>query len=707
MSDDPKKPKGQAAQSTQPDEEEAPKLRKVSEDELKEILAKHEKWLESGGTKGKRADLQDAILDGANLQEANLTGANLQGAILSGANLQRADLTRANLQRAVLREAELQGCNLFMAEFQEAILIGANLQGAKLREANLQNAHLQGAFLQEAELLRADLRHARMAGVTGLETAVLTDINLEGATGLLGTTFAGMDITGAKLPTDIAKFEGLDHVTEISKHARNIFLAVIGGCVFSWLTIATTTDVALLTNTASTPLPIIQTKVPIAGFYWAAPAILLALYFYLHFYLQSLWEGLASLPAIFPDGRTLDERAYPWLMTSLVREFVLLLTTERRPFTSLKAGISISVAWGLVPFTFVWFWLRYLTRHDWPGTIWHILLIVVAAGFGAVAFRTALATLRGKLRKPQVEATTSIWEHWKRKLRSLPYYRPAPLTAIVTIVTVALTVSVSLGGIEGVRTRDLKITDVRTWVPWTFERFGYSTFADLRETDISVKPSDYWQIDEEHRQDSVKGANLRGRDLRHADAGGAFLVRANLQRANFKEADLGGANLQGAILLEANLQKVNLYFANLQKTKFINAHLQEANLQLTKLQKANLTNANLQEATLFSANLQGAILVDAQLQGTRFGTDVLRGTKPKGAYLQWLVLLGANLQGARLWRAKFQGAILLGANLQGADLLWAEGLTKEQLDEACGDTNTTLPEYLKGYEMKPCPEEPK
>ena len=64
---------------------------------------------------------------------------------------------------------------------------------------------------------------------------------------------------------------------------------------------------ALLTNSGSSPLPIIQTKVPIAGFYWAAPAILLALYCYLHLYLQRLWEGMANLPAIFLDGRKLDE----------------------------------------------------------------------------------------------------------------------------------------------------------------------------------------------------------------------------------------------------------------------------------------------------------------------------------------------------------------------------------------------------------------
>lgn len=53
----------------------------MTELELKEILEKHNKWVnsEDGGEK--------ANLSGANLSEANLSGANLRGANLSGADL--------------------------------------------------------------------------------------------------------------------------------------------------------------------------------------------------------------------------------------------------------------------------------------------------------------------------------------------------------------------------------------------------------------------------------------------------------------------------------------------------------------------------------------------------------------------------------------------------------------------------------------------
>ena len=58
----------------------------MSELELKEILEKHNKWL-NNGEGGERANLRWANLSGANLSEANLRWANLSGANLSEANL--------------------------------------------------------------------------------------------------------------------------------------------------------------------------------------------------------------------------------------------------------------------------------------------------------------------------------------------------------------------------------------------------------------------------------------------------------------------------------------------------------------------------------------------------------------------------------------------------------------------------------------------
>ena len=68
-------------------------MKKITEEELKEILEQHRLWLDSNGKDGKRAYLTSANLTGANLTGADLTGANLTGADLIGSELEYSNLT--------------------------------------------------------------------------------------------------------------------------------------------------------------------------------------------------------------------------------------------------------------------------------------------------------------------------------------------------------------------------------------------------------------------------------------------------------------------------------------------------------------------------------------------------------------------------------------------------------------------------------------
>ncbi len=132
-----------AKRSAEPDQSAAqdqPQHREVSQEELKQILEAHQKWLESDGKEGERANLRFA-----KLQEAYLFRANLQGANLFAAELQGADLRFASLQKADLRRADLRGADLNFANLQGANLTDAYLQKAYLFRANLQEANLRGA----------------------------------------------------------------------------------------------------------------------------------------------------------------------------------------------------------------------------------------------------------------------------------------------------------------------------------------------------------------------------------------------------------------------------------------------------------------------------------------------------------------------------------------------------------------------------------
>lgn len=104
--------------------------------QLDEILAEHQKWVESlenpqAPVAGRRAVLKNQDLRGVNLSKRDLRGADFSGANLEGARLDHCLLTLTNLAGANLRNADLRG-----ARIKRADLTGANLEGAELSPAD-------------------------------------------------------------------------------------------------------------------------------------------------------------------------------------------------------------------------------------------------------------------------------------------------------------------------------------------------------------------------------------------------------------------------------------------------------------------------------------------------------------------------------------------------------------------------------------------
>ncbi|MGC0389367.1 pentapeptide repeat-containing protein [Bradyrhizobium sp. USDA 241] len=169
------------------------------------------------------------------------------------------------------------------------------------------------------------------------------------------------------------------------------------------------------------------------------------------------------------------------------------------------------------------------------------------------------------------------------------------------------------------------------------------------------------------------------------------LFRANLAHqwlpeVDLRKSDLAQANLSGADLTVANLSGASLERANLSDAKLSGANLRGANLRGANLRGASLERAqDLQSADLSGATLSFANLRDATLSGATLS----------GADLSGVILFNADLS-----RANLSGASLLGATLLDADLSGARNLTQAQLDKACGNANTKLPE---GLTIKRCP----
>ena len=556
-------------------------------------------------------------------ERLNLSGADLAGADLNGAKLNGTDLTGASLGGARLIGADLTGASLGGAS-----LIGADLTGAKLTGAHVADAHLGNTKLRESEL-----QDAKLHGVKGLQAGQL----------------AGANVSNTELPEVIAKqLDDLGAVAEASKNARVVFLAMLAGCLYSVLTIGTTTDFSLLTNRASSALPVLGAEIPIVGFYWVAPLLLLCVFVYFHLYLQRLWGRLAKLPAVFPDGTALDEKAYPWLLNGLVRGNLKLLRESPPPLSRLQNVVSVLLAWWMVPLTLVHFWSRFLPRHDWLGTTLHVALITVAVGVAVMFLRLCRTTLRH-------EPERFLWARPWRSGRAM------------LLLTAGLFLALSVGAFEG-RSR-----------VGAFLRFcGIHTFAMPEESEFSTKPAGWtdknnpyeeeslaesapWaaeRADEERKKlAGVRGIDLHNRNLEYMIAPGLFLAKANLDSARLRFSYLDGADLRGANLYRADLEEANLY----------RAHLEGADLE----------EANLKDANFYGAHLQGANLKNADLKGAALVRVYLPGADLSGANLACAHLKDANLKAANLYEARLHGADLTGANFSSA-----EGITVEQVKRA-------------------------
>ena len=399
-----------------------PRGRDLGRDEIARILEDHHQWHESKGKSGKRGDLSYANLiwqkapglwffcgnmrgmrffDGS-LKGAFLSHVDLRGASLNNSDLRDATLTDSDLRGAYLRETKLSGTHLDGSDLSHAVMDGALLEGEGKSEEEIagEEDELRDDFGDEEDDPGKFVEHSRQAASlerTRLNHAVLANARLSDVTGLRAEQLGGADLTNAKLPPEVAKFDLLGNVAEVSKVASATFITQIGASFYSMITIATTTVGRLGESTALTKLPILGTEIPIITFFVAAPFVLAGVYAYFHLYLLRLWRLVAALPARFPDGRSLDEKAFPWLLTSLIELYMPLLHKKRRPLWWVEVAISVVTAWLVVPASVTMFLLAFVNIGDTTRIIVLGLLLIGTVVFGVITFLTARRYLRGDL----------------------------------------------------------------------------------------------------------------------------------------------------------------------------------------------------------------------------------------------------------------------------------------------------------------------
>ena len=126
-----------------------------------------------------------------------------------------------------------------------------------------------------------------------------------------------------------------------------------------------------------------------------------------------------------------------------------------------------------------------------------------------------------------------------------------------------------------------------------------------------------------------------------------------------------------------------------QRLNLVGSQLPGANLEKAHLEGFHLWAANLKGAVLSEAHLEGAILWRAHLERAH-----LQAANLKGAVLWETYLEEADLSEAHLEEANFVGAYLQRTRLMKVNLMKVKNLTQDQVNIACIDEKTVLPQDL-------------
>lgn len=191
------------------------------------------------------------------------------------------------------------------------------------------------------------------------------------------------------------------------------------------------------------------------------------------------------------------------------------------------------------------------------------------------------------------------------------------------------------------------------------------------------------------------------------------MQRVSLQGSNFSESDFShsnlsggkfyGSNLEGASFNKAYMMRVEGENVNLHKSVLRDATLTEATLRNSNISYADLRRADLTRGDFSGSSFQGSLLKASDAIDATFDNVNFTGARLSHGNFTGASFKDANLSNVTFGDANLENSDFKDAELRGAHLYEATGLTQGQLNSACGDAHTILPE---GMSISDCPEAP-
>src|SRR5260370_4117853 len=177
---------------------------------------------------------------------------------------------------------------------------------------------------------------------------------------------------------------------------------------------------------------------------------------------------MAALPAVFPDGQTLEKDG-PWYLMGLVRRHFRWQGESRSAMTAFETVLSTVLAYWIVPVTMFFFWLRYLTLQDFRGTLLHVFLLTLSVATAtSVPFVVSRVLRPGDIRLPKS----------KNILRLILGTTRAALATGCILFVISLGVNRGLPSDHPAAAGESP-ADPRRWAAMVFQSVGYRPYADF------------------------------------------------------------------------------------------------------------------------------------------------------------------------------------------------------------------------------------
>lgn len=583
-------------------------------------------------------------------------------------------------------------------------------------DEDFSNLDLSGSDLSDSTFYRANFLNANTWNCD------FRNSDLTGARNFSEAQLAATDLTNAKLPEEMAKFESLDSVKDLSDKSSRIFVTLLFSIVFTTIISATTKDSRLLTNTGLVKLPVVNIDAPVLLFYLLTPLILCAILVYFHISLQRLWEAMATLPAIFPNGRRLDEKTPGWLMNDIPRQHIPRLRAATPAASRLQWFVCILLAYWIVPFAILFLWTQSLRLENWflTGTCIFCfgISVATASGFLSLMDRT-LARKRSDTLKFEQRSMQLLGHAWgllsggfaAASLLILSYY-----------------------GIEYDVTTPSPIVD-------SLHAIKIQTEPSVDNEDISTRPATWTGLSNTSNPEiaATRGMRFSNMRLRRLHASNAFFVKSvfylvDLTGGSFYRSDLravyldqvNGANIK---FLKCDLSDLideklygpsdsnneNYHGVTINGCDLPNFDARASRMCALRVTLSTLQNANFTQGNLFAADFRSSILVGARFDYANLQYSNFDGISAGSRERDRISFSSATCSHAHFYSCDLSGATFEGANLDDAvfslvdvsdvnfgrvsmaraDLSGATGLTLDQLKKAQDLRGIKVPKYLE------------